>query len=145
MSLFTSTARKTTEPRPGKKYFSLAEAMRALPLIKRIAADVQVAQAERLRLHGELSAGLGALTTVQQERLQAEFERATDRLESYIEELGKIGVDLKDPTRALLDFPAVFEGREVLLCWKSDEVTIARWHEVKDGFAGRKPISLLSK
>jgi hypothetical protein len=145
MSLFTSTARNTKEQRPGKKYFTLAEARRALPLIKRIAADVQAAQAERLRLHGELSAGLARLTALQQDRLQTQFERATDRLEAYIEELNKIGVDLKDPTRALLDFPAHFGGREVLLCWKADEETITHWHELDDGFAGRKPVALLKE
>src|ERR1700754_3802209 len=138
MSAFTSTVRNKTEPREGKKYFTLAEALRALPLIKRIASDVQSTQAQRLRLHGELSEGLSQLSAAVQDRLQRDFDRATDRLEMYIEELNKIGVELKDPSRALLDFPCIYEGREVHLCWKADEESITLWHEVEGGFAGRK-------
>ena len=53
-----------------------------------------------------------------------------------------IGVDLKDPSRALLDFPALHEGREILLCWKADEETITHWHETAAGIAGRKSVAL---
>src|SRR4051794_15239085 len=143
MSQATSTTHTQPEPVKGKKYFTLAEALRALPLVKRIASDVQATQAQRLRLHAELSAGLSQLSPPQQDRLQSDFEHATDRLESLIEELTKIGVQLKDPSRALLDFPALCEGREVLLCWKGDEETITHWHEVEGGFAGRKPVTSL--
>jgi len=141
----TSTGNARQPAIKGKKYFTLAEALRALPLVKRIAADVQSTQAQRLRLHAELSAGLSQLSSVQQDRLQNDFEHATDRLESLIEELAKIGVQLKDPSRALLDFPALCEGREVLLCWKADEETITHWHEVEGGFAGRKSVATLPK
>lgn len=143
MSLFTPTIRTKSEPREGKKYFSLDEAIHALPLVKRIAADVQTTQAQRLRLHAELSAGMMQLPTRKQEQLEADFQHATDRLEALIEELTKIGVELKDPSRALLDFPAIYEGREVLLCWKADEETITHWHEVEGGFAGRKSITMM--
>jgi hypothetical protein len=143
MSLFSSTVRAVPEFRKERKYFSLEEAHRALPLIKRIAADIQAAQAQRLRLHAELSAGLAQLSSPQQERLQNDFERATARLEELIEEITKVGVELKDPSRALLDFPCIHQGREILLCWKADEPTIMHWHEVEGGFAGRKSVALL--
>ena len=129
----------------GKKYFTLDEARRALPLVKRIAADIQATQALRLKIHAELSAGLPELSLASQELLQGDFDRATERLENLIEELAKIGVELKDPSRALLDFPAMFEGREVLLCWKADEESITHWHELESGFAGRKPVELLEE
>jgi hypothetical protein len=138
------TAVKTQKHIPqGKKYFTLEEARRALPLVKRIAADIQATQALRLKIHAELSAGLPELSLAAQELLQGDFDRATERLESLIEELARIGVELKDPSRALLDFPAMFDGREVLLCWKADEENITHWHELECGFAGRKPVELL--
>ncbi|MEJ2307316.1 MAG: DUF2203 family protein, partial [candidate division WOR-3 bacterium] len=40
----------------------------------------------------------------------------------------------------LVDFPGLIEGREVYLCWKSDEEDIQFYHGVEEGFAGRKPI-----
>ena len=128
-----------------KKFFTVAEARRALPLVKRIASDIQATQALRLRLHAELSAGLADLSLARQTLLQHDFDAATDRLENLIEELTVIGVQLKDPSRALLDFPAMHEGREVLLCWRADEETITHWHEVEAGFAGRKPVCLLQE
>ena len=78
--------------------------------------------------------------------LQDEFERATDRLEKLIEELHMIGVELEGSVAgSLLDFPAMHEGREVLLCWKADEETITHWHETAAGIAGRKSVALLTE
>ncbi len=140
-----SAVKSKTRPSKNKKYFTLAEALRALPLVKRIAADIQGTQALRLRIHGELSAGLGGMPAARQDLLQGDFDRATERLASLIDELAQIGVELKDPSRALLDFPCMFEGREVSLCWKGDEETITHWHEIEGGFAGRKPVAMLAE
>ena len=41
----------------------------------------------------------------------------------------------------LVDFPALREGREVHLCWRSGEAKIDYWHEVDAGIAG-PPASL---
>ena len=141
MSQFSSTTEPAPEQGKRKRHFTLAEARRALPLVKRVAADRQETQALRLRLHEELSVNMPQLDPKEQERLQGEFDRATDRLERLIDELEKIGVELKDPTRVLLDFPAMHEGREVLLCWKADESAITHWHELDDGFSGRRPLA----
>ncbi|HBR56008.1 MAG TPA: DUF2203 domain-containing protein [Blastocatellia bacterium] len=63
-------------------------------------------------------------------------------------EIGKIttaihesGVQLKDYSRGLIDFPSLRDGRIVLLCWQLDEAdTILWWHDTDAGFAGRQPI-----
>jgi len=138
------TMQRESAPRKGKKYFTLAEATRALPLVKRIATDVQKTQTDRLRLHAELSTGIVELAPEKARKLQDELDRGTNRLETLVDELSRIGVELKDPARALLDFPAVYQGREILLCWKADEATISHWHEIDTGFAGRRDIAELS-
>jgi hypothetical protein len=130
-------------PRSGKKYFTLSDARRALPLVKRIAADIQATQTDRFRLHGELSALAADLAGERIHELQDLLDKQTTRLENLIDELSKIGVDLKDPARALLDFPAIHEGREIMLCWKGGEETITSWHEVDTGYAGRRPVEEL--
>ncbi len=54
-------------------------------------------------------------------------------------EFHELGVQLKDYTRGLIDFPALREGRVVLLCWQMGEgEEIEWWHEVEDGFGGRQ-------
>ena len=143
MSQYDFAVSAKSERERNRKHFTLSEAKRALPLVKRVAKDIQSTQSQRLKIHAELSAGLAGLAPARQKMLQDDFERATNRLEKLIEELGMIGVELKDPSRALLDFPAFHEGREVLLCWKADEETITHWHEPDAGYAGRKPVGLL--
>ena len=63
-------------------------------------------------------------------------------------ELGKLtteisddGVQLKDYSRGLIDFPAMKGERVILLCWQLGEGNqIEWWHEVEAGFAGRQPL-----
>ncbi len=56
-------------------------------------------------------------------------------------ELESLGVQLKDYSRGLIDFPSMREGRVVLLCWKADEGNqLEWWHDVEAGFAGRQPL-----
>ena len=40
-----------------------------------------------------------------------------------------------------IDFPHLMEDREVFLCWElADGDTLGWYHEIKDGFRGRKPL-----
>jgi len=56
-------------------------------------------------------------------------------------ELHDLGVELKDHTRGLIDFPAMRSGRIVYLCWQiGDGDEIRWWHETDAGFAGRQPL-----
>ncbi len=51
-------------------------------------------------------------------------------------ELEEQGIVLRDPDRGLIDFTALHNGREVLLCWQLGEEELAWWHLPEDGFAG---------
>ena len=54
-------------------------------------------------------------------------------------ELHESGIQLKDHSRGLIDFPSMRDGRVVLLCWQlGEEENIEWWHEIEAGFAGRK-------
>ncbi len=56
-------------------------------------------------------------------------------------ELHETGIQLKDYTRGLIDFPCFRDGRVVLLCWQLGEADeIEWWHEVEAGFAGRQKL-----
>lgn len=56
-------------------------------------------------------------------------------------ELGEMGVQLKDYSRGLIDFPCRRQGRIVLLCWQlGEQDKIEWWHDVESGFAGRQPL-----
>ena len=56
-------------------------------------------------------------------------------------ELANMGVEVKDYTRGLIDFPSLRDGRIVFLCWQLGEGdSIGWWHEIEAGFAGRQPL-----
>lgn len=41
----------------------------------------------------------------------------------------------------LLDFPTLWQGRWVFLCWQRGEPGIVAWHELDAGYAGRQPLT----
>ncbi|HEX8291499.1 MAG TPA: DUF2203 domain-containing protein, partial [Pyrinomonadaceae bacterium] len=56
-------------------------------------------------------------------------------------ELEQLGVQMKDYVRGLIDFPAMRDGRVVLLCWEMGEGDeLEWWHDLEAGFAGRQPL-----
>jgi hypothetical protein len=49
-------------------------------------------------------------------------------------------IQIKDPDRGLIDFPAYVGGKEVFLCWEKGEEDIEFWHDLTGGYAGRERI-----
>ena len=62
------------------------------------------------------------------------------RFKEAVEEVQEFGCLLKDLDIGLVDFPTLYRGREVYLCWRLGEPSIRYWHGVDEGFAGRKEI-----
>jgi hypothetical protein len=135
----SSTPQRSSPSRPPRR-FTLEQANRALPLVKRIVADI-------VRTHGLASSHRDAVQRTngakQVAAVQKELDSAIDRLEELVEELNAIGVELKDYETGLIDFVGRHDGRDVYLCWKLGEELITHWHELNAGFAGRKPVSTL--
>lgn len=130
-----------------KRLFTLDEANRMLPLIRPITADIAETY-QRLMDNCELSGSpnpdeIRGLDTAHREELGDVFQQIeADKklLEGYVEELDRLGVQLKGPLEGLVDFPALRDGQVVLLCWKSGEPAVSHWHDVQAGFSGRQPI-----
>ncbi len=72
--------------------------------------------------------------------LRARRDGAAARLRETIEAVQSTGCLIKDLDLGLLDFPALYRGQEVYLCWRLGEPAIGYWHGVEEGFRGRKPI-----
>ena len=62
------------------------------------------------------------------------------RLQTLVDDICSEGCYLKDLESGLVDFPTLWEGREVYLCWKLGESEVAHWHEIEAGFAGRQSL-----
>ncbi len=121
------------------KYFTVAEANAALPLVKRIVKDIVEQYRQVMVCHARLQEG--DLPDPERDRLESARSQATDKLDNLANELADIGCELKDWEGGLVDFPARMDRRDVHLCWKLGEEQITKWHEVYAGFAGREPIT----
>jgi len=133
-----------------KKYYTLEEANRTLPLVKAIVKDI-------VNLYGDVHDRRERLAKVRQlpgnetrdeesfyseelEDIEKEIDKDIDRLKEFADELHHLGVELKDPIVGLIDFRCLMDGREVYLCWKLEEDEIAYWHELDSGFQGRQSL-----
>ncbi|MGH2718147.1 MAG: DUF2203 domain-containing protein [Actinomycetota bacterium] len=96
---------------------------------------------EHLRRLQEASAGLGGISSAG----NGGGPRASGWLEASkaaAEELswfGEAGIIVRDVEQGMVDFPTVREGREVYLCWRSDEASVQYWHG-EEGFSGRQKL-----
>lgn len=124
-----------------KKYFSVDEANRALPYLVRIVDDVMETYGRIVELRQEIESP--ATPTNEVAGLEREYEQRMDRLSELVDELHLLGVELKDFERGLIDFPAMHDGREVLLCWQHGEEKVEHWHEADAGFSARQPAKML--
>src|SRR4051794_21435842 len=55
------------------------------------------------------------------------YVRVLYELGKLTTELHELGVQLKDYTRGLIDFPSMRDGRVVLLCWQLGEGNSIEW------------------
>lgn len=69
--------------------------------------------------------------------LTAEFIRI-ERLLSRIKDTGCV---VKNLQGGLIDFLSKIDGRDVYLCWRYGEESVAHYHELHTGFRGRQPLT----
>lgn len=152
MSAQSAKAKRRSDqcPTVGKRVFTIHEANATLPLVRAIVADVvELARdvtERRQRLLALAPAGRRRSADPYQEELdlaEEELEGDSRRLAEYVEELRQLGVEAKSVTEGLVDFPAVFEGRDVWWCWKLGEPEVAFWHEADAGFWERQPLAAM--
>ena len=115
------------------KYFTPSEAKRTLPLVRKIVADILDTSREMRMIADGIGSGV---------ENDPRIQKLADDIEKFMQELEEIGCYFKDWNFSigLIDFPAIIDGREVFLCWRSDEEDIMYYHDVEVGFAGRKLI-----
>lgn len=136
----SSLTPKPVSPSRQPRRFTVEEANKSLPLVKRIVADI-------VKMHSrvtDLETALTAVASKEQPSLRSELDRAAERLGAYVVELQDIGCQLKDPKVGLIDFLGKYQDRTICLCWKLGEDKIEYWHEMNAGFAGRQPVSMLN-
>lgn len=115
------------------KYFTPSEARKTLPLVRKIIKDILDTSREMRLIADEIG---------EEAEKNPRIQKMADDVEDFMAELEDIGCFFKDWNFqiGLVDFPAIINGKEVFLCWRSDEDNIMYYHEMETGFAGRKII-----
>lgn len=129
-----------------RKYFTLEEANRTLPLVKRIVGDITVLypQWRDLVYRYEFASAQARPEwgeSTEQRDLRSEIEDVARDVNRFLEELEQIGCVFKGFEHGLVDFYGKQDGRDVFWCWKVGEERVEHWHELDAGFAGRQPLS----
>ncbi|HEX2723744.1 MAG TPA: DUF2203 domain-containing protein [Gemmatimonadaceae bacterium] len=127
-----------------RERFTVEDANRTLPLVRRIVGDVvrdYWRWQEKIREFEEVAANRkpGDLNT-DADRLESEAQQLAADIEGYMSEIRELGVEMKGLDTGLVDFPGQIDGRRVLLCWQLGEETVQYWHEENAGFVGRRPL-----
>ncbi len=130
------------------RYFTVDQAQRLLPEIiehmNRIKAlrEVHKQAAEEIQDIARRVVQLGGVR-IDLRRLAALKHRgdsSSTHIKEAIESIQSHGCLVKDIEVGLVDFPALFKGKEVYLCWKLGERGVGYWHDMEEGFRGRKLI-----
>jgi hypothetical protein len=131
-----------------QKLFTVEEANAALPLVQAIVKDVVrvshdiVERRERLcQVRAGRKPTSGDLYAEELAQTEQDLEQERARLYEFAGELRELGVELKDGLIGLVDFPSRVDDRIVYLCWKLGEPEVLHWHELDEGFSGRKSLT----
>ena len=130
------------------RFFTLLEAEALLPSIEAYLGRLLQLKNEHEQTNAQLNvinqrimlAGGMVPPREQVLELKKQKESAARGLKETVEAIQETGCQLKDVEIGLIDFPTLYRGTEVYLCWKLGEEGIGYWHRVEDGYQGRRPI-----
>jgi hypothetical protein len=122
------------------RLFSPEEANQMLETLRPLVADLMQARARLVEMQPALADVLEKLLGNGGSRLTAELLDTFERLRADVRAIEGKGVLVKDLETGLLDFPSERDGEIVFLCWRFGEPSVAHWHPVDAGFAGREPL-----
>jgi hypothetical protein len=126
------------------KVFTVEDANRTLPLVRRIVEDVvrqhRLWREKILELDLVASSARADEPRDRAEVLEQEAQALAHEIDGYQRELEELDIQLKDRRMGLVDFPSEMAGRKVLLCWRLGEAEVQFWHDEDVGYAGRQPL-----
>jgi hypothetical protein len=130
------------------RYFTLREARAALPAVSRDIRDAVAAKTRYQEADGALHTlgqrilmrGGIMVDTAAAEAWKSQRDSGAQTLKATLGRIEDLGVLVKDLDVGLIDFPTLYRGQEVYLCYRMDETDIDFWHGTQEGFAGRKLI-----
>jgi hypothetical protein len=143
------------------RFFDLDEANEAIPELRTILETLRDERSQLIALRDEfarraaleMSPGEAATGRVaddaaarnredaaERRRLRLRMQGVIDQMQAGVARIDELGITLREIETGLVDFPALVSGRQVWLCWRLGEGDVEWWHELSDGFGGRRPL-----
>ena len=120
-----------------EKHYTREEARALLPQIRQWLARLNQLRQDLERFDKRLSGMTEQGNDIGGETVNGWIRTLAD-MQEILAEFQRRQIFIKDVERGLLDFPAIISGREVFLCWESDEEDVEFWHDLETGFGGRE-------
>ncbi|HZA19903.1 MAG TPA: DUF2203 domain-containing protein [Actinomycetota bacterium] len=120
-----------------RRVYTLDEANALLPYLAPTLVELREKFEEaaeiRAAIAGSAVGNGGSTSREKHQRTLARVAELMDRLKEW-------GIELRDISTGLIDFPAEIGGEKAFLCWRLGEPEVAFWHSPEDGFRGRRPL-----
>ena len=140
------------------RFYDIDAANAALPELRTILETLRDERAQLIELRDEfarraaLETGGPRVAPVDEDapgaedrrRLRLRMQGVIDQMQAGVARIDELGVTLREIETGLIDFPALVTGRQVWLCWRLGEGDIDWWHELSEGFGGRRPLAELA-
>jgi len=121
-------------------YFTVEEANAALPALRVIVAKMLEARQRIVDAQPQVWPVLEKAAGNGGSPLASDVLKDFEIVQHSVKAIQKMGIELKDINTGLVDFLAERDGRDVYLCWRYDEPSVAHWHDLETGFSGRQPL-----
>ena len=138
---------KTIKQEFAKKYFTIEEAERFLPKIKKILKRtiklnkaLELLSSIEIEVYDEDYENLKKVT-----KINKQFHKLSYEFYANIEKIEDMGCMITDLEIGIVDFQHKSHGKDILLCWNLGEKRIRCWHELDSDCAFRKPILNLNR
>lgn len=124
------------------KLFTREEAEALIPELEGVFEAIAglVAQAEVKSAALRRRADAGPADPAQDAIDRGQLEFLAGAINARLKSIADLGAVPKGVEPALVDFPAIVDGREAYLCWRLGEKSLTHWHGTDEGFAARKPL-----
>jgi len=129
--------------------FTLAEAETLLPRVRELMSEARMF---KLRLEKKVAAweemlvGSGGkrahAAPADEAMMKGHVQFLMSEINDRMGQISQCGAIPKDLDAGLVDFPTQINGQEAYLCWRIGEPQIDHWHDVDEGYGGRKPLPL---
>ena len=129
------------------RILSLAESKRMLPLLNQIVRDIMehwnmiiTKRAELESLEKFQDANGNSQNEGKIHEVKQELNYLIDKINQYIKEVESLGCFVEEFKRGIVNFPSLYHGRKIFLCWHPEEDTVSFWHELDETFNDRVKI-----